>query len=145
MALAIGPSCTTHPTANFLPSLFSSGISLPQSRPPRHSNPPLGCSLLLSSLFLSSSLSRLPPSLVPGTPGSNKAERGACCLMLSSPGNRAKHKTDTNAAPTPNPTLATPAALRGKGNAAQLLPSGCHSPCFPNDSFQYQRHSQLSK
>lgn len=135
--------CTPLPTL-YLPRSLLAFLS-PRHGPPRHSDPRLGCSLLLSFLFLSSSLSLLPSSLVPGTPGSNKAERGACCLMLSGPGNRAKHKTDTNAAPTTNPTLATPAALRGKGSAVQLLPSCCHSPSFPNDSFQYQRHSQLSK
>lgn len=79
------------------------------------------------SPFLSSPrllLSLLPSSLVLGTRSSNKTELGACSLMISSPGNWAKHKTDTNA---PNPTLDTHSCTQGRlpyrPAAAHLLSS----------------------
>lgn len=87
-------------------------------------------------------LSLLPSSLVLGTRSSNKTEHGACSLMISSPGNWAKHKNRHKRSKSHSRHL----QLHSGVAAAQT--SCCSSavvPPLPNEGFQYQRHSQLSK
>lgn len=129
-----------HAPSTLPPLLLFPFLLLGFLSPPQGLSPSLGLHLwvgwgdLGSSPYFSSPVSLLlllPFSLLLGTPGSNISEHSACSLMISSPGNLAKHKTDTDAPPHPNPTAATHSCaqgrLQGRPAAAHLL----SPPPFP--------------